>query len=147
MSISKQLHEKNFGLPAWVWLAGVFGLAAAGLAAAFSLAVLAEQKPAPAETSPIVEAQALYDEYKADGAAAAAKYAGRQLRVRLRVDRADQQGDTLQIRQDTARFDAVYADIPVRDAARAGVGTAVVVRGGVRSTGGGDVRLGACVLE
>jgi hypothetical protein len=106
------------------------------------------QRPAPDEKPSMdVTAETLYEDYKADGAKAASRYAGKVLRVTMKVDKADQSGNDLSIRQDFGRMDHVYAHIPVKDAGRVAVGKTVTIRGKVVGSGAGDVRLGDCILE
>jgi hypothetical protein len=147
-SLGAQLRSRVGGIPVWAWLGGaVAGAAAlAALSVVLTLVAATAERRGAAGRAELVDAADLHADYKADGAAAAQKYAGRLLRVRLRVDSTRQHGDELEVRQDFGFLSCVEADIPLREAGRASKGSVITVVGRVQSSGS-VVRLGDCEVE
>lgn len=154
-------RPRKGSIPGWAWaVVAVCGFAVVGCCGGclvvFNLfadhgerrAKAKAEEAARVASSPIIDAATLYAEFQADGAAAAAKYGSRELRVRLRVDKAEQWlSDRLRIQQDINRLDRVHGTIPVGDASRIKTGNTVVVRGVVRSSALRDIDLGDLTIE
>lgn len=150
-SLGGQLTVKYAGLPVWAWLGGAVAGAAALTVLAVVLALVAADagrrgrggadgrdaggrgagkgEPAEVPDGPPVEAADLFKEFADNGAEATAKYGGKRLRVRMRVDETSQHDDTLTLTHRTGGrlSPRVKAQVPVADAGRAKSGSVVVV--------------------
>lgn len=90
-----------------------------------------------ATATDVVDAADLYAAYKDDSVAATAKYGGRTIRVRIRVDEASPQFGQLKVVQVVGQFSGVSVDVSVHVpndvAAKLKKGQVVVVRSAVQS--------------
>lgn len=102
----------------------------------------------PKWEGPPVEAEELYKQYSTDGAGAAAKYAGKKIRVRLRVDAAQQSSDVemIQYLSKTSDFPRVSVYVPQSDAGKVKTGEISTFEGTIYTTGSAWVSLKGVVV-